>query len=133
MSAPTLTTRHTVYTRDLERCVSCNTADELTFQHRRAVGMGGSRNRPSPVDGLTLCLRCNTAAEAALQTMALANGWKVQRWAEPTHVPVFYPHEFTWCRFEGVERHPITSMVALDMMHSVYGDQYMRWYEEARG
>jgi hypothetical protein len=89
--------------------------------------MGGSKVRPGAADGLTLCYRCNTAAEAEMQTLALAYGWKVRRWADPTKVPVYYPHDFRWYRLEGLERHPITAVVALDMMHDVYGDEYFQW------
>lgn len=127
MSAPSLAVRRAVYHRDVERCVACNAADELTFQHRRRVGMGGSKNLPSPVDGLTLCMSCNAACEGRIQTLALAYGWKVRAWADPTLVPVYYPHEFTWCRLEGVKRVPITTKVALALMASVYGNQYLEW------
>ena len=127
MSAPTPETRMAVYTRDGRRCVACHAADGLTFQHRRAVGMGGSKLRPDAADGLTLCGTCNEACEGRMQTLALAHGWKVRRWADPTLVPAYYPHEFQWFRFDGVDRHPITAIVALDMMHAVYGDEYMKW------
>jgi hypothetical protein len=76
---------------------------------------------------------CNAACEGTMQTLALANGWKVQRWADPSLVPVYYPHEFTWCRLEGASREAISSVVALDAMHAVYGDRYMRWFTEAHG
>lgn len=132
MSAPTQRTREAVYRRDSYRCVSCNSSDALTFQHRRAVGMGGSRIPPSVVDGLVLCATCNAACEAELQTTALAYGWKARRWTDPTMVPVFYPHEHAWFRLEGVQRIRVTAMVALDMMHAVYGDEYLKWYGEAK-
>jgi hypothetical protein len=95
--------------------------------------MGGSKNLPSPVDGLTLCLTCNTACEGSMQQLALAYGWKVRRWADPEHVPVFYPHEFSWSILRGVSRVPITSVVALDRMHSVYGDEYFTFREGEKG
>jgi hypothetical protein len=126
VSAPTETVRAAVYRRDGSQCVACLAA-QLTFQHRRAVGMGGSKIRPGAVDGLTLCLVCNEACEAEMQTLALANGWKAKKWTDPTKVPVFYPHEFQWYRLEGVERFPIPAAAALDMMHAVYGDDYFDW------
>lgn len=127
MSAPTEATRAAVRRRDGGRCVSCHRADELTFQHRRAVGMGGSKTRPGAVDGLILCLTCNTECEASMQSLALAYGWKARRWTDPTNVPVYYPHEFQWFRFEGVVRIPISAVVALDLMHATYGDDYFTW------
>ena len=127
MSAPTVDTRRAVYTRDGFRCVACNAGDALTFQHRRAVGMGGSKVRPSVVDGLTLCGTCNEACEHSMQQLALAHGWKAKRWTDPMKVPVYFPHEFQWFRLEGRDRIPITSVVALDMMHAVYGDDYFHW------
>lgn len=127
MSAPTTETRTGVYLRDGNRCVMCGARD-LTFQHRRAVGNGGSRNVPTAVDGLTLCMVCNQACEAELQMKALANGWKVRRWVTcPERVPVFFPHEFSWFRLEGIRRVRISSAVAMEMGCSVYGDDWMKW------
>ena len=127
MTAPSTQTRTDVYVRDGYRCVMCTAVDGLTFQHRRAVGMGGSKNLPTTVDGLTLCLTCNKACEHSMQTVALANGWKVRRWANPERVPVYYPAEFQWYRLEGTRRVPISSAVAMEMGCSVYGDEWMRW------
>lgn len=124
---PTDETRQAVYFRDGFRCVMCGALD-LTFQHRRAVGMGGSRNVPTAVDGLALCATCNAACEAELQAVALANGWKVRRWvSSPERVPVFYPHDGFWYRLEGVRRVRISSAVAMEMGCSVYGDDWMQW------
>lgn len=127
MSAPTPVVRRSVYTRDGARCAACSAASGLSFQHRRAVGMGGSRIRPGAADGLTLCGVCNEECEHSMQTLALAHGWKVRKWADPTKVPVYFPHEWQWYRLEGTDRHPITAVVALDMMHAVYGDEYFTW------
>ena len=129
MSAPTDLTRAAVYRRDGNRCAACGALDALTFQHRRAVGMGGSKIRPGAADGLTLCGKCNDACEAEMQRLALSYGWKARRWTDPTKVPVYYPHDFRWFRLEGVERSEIPAAVALDMMHAVYGDDYFHWRE----
>ncbi|WP_417510614.1 hypothetical protein [Microbacterium sp.] len=127
MTAPTREIRDAVYGRDGRRCVMCG-ALELTFQHRRAVGMGGSRNVPTAVDGLTLCMVCNEACERELQTKALANGWKVRKWvASPERVPVFFPHEFAWFRLDGVRRVMISAAVAMEMGCAVYGQDWMKW------
>lgn len=124
MSAPTLETRRIVYSRDAYKCVMCNRSDGLTFQHRRAVGQGGSKILPSPVDGLTLCAVCNAGCEGDLQAWALGNGWKVRRWADPARVPVYYQHEFTWYRLEGIRRVKISSAVAMELGCSIYGDEW---------
>lgn len=128
MSDPTPTVRRAVYERDGWRCVACNAGDALTFQHRRRVGMGGSPIRPEAVDGATACGTCNQAFEHRMQTLALAFGWKVKAWVkDPAAVPMYYPHEFQWHRLEGSGRFPISAVVALDMMHAVYGDRYFEW------
>jgi hypothetical protein len=127
MTAPTTETRTNVYLRDGYRCVICG-ALELTFQHRRATGMGGSKNMPTAVDGLTLCGPCNEACEHALQDAALANGWKVRRWVQcPEKVPVYFPREHAWFRLDGIRRVQISSAVAMEMGCSVYGDEWMKW------
>ena len=131
MTAPSTQTRTDVYVRDGYRCVMCTAVDGLTFQHRRAVGMGGSKNLPTTVDGLTLCLTCNEACEHSMQTVALANGWKVRRWANPERVPVYYPAEFQWYRLEGTRWVPISSAVAMEMGCAVYGNEWMRWRAHA--
>lgn len=131
MSAPTPVVRAAVYKRDNHRCVACHAGEGLTFQHRAAVGAGGSKIRPGATDGLTLCYRCNAACEAEMQTLALASGWKVRRWASPELVPCYFPHEHQWFLFAGQTRHPITAVVALDAMHSVYGDDYFRFRSES--
>ncbi|UUE19347.1 hypothetical protein [Microbacterium sp. J1-1] len=132
MSAPTDTTRRGVYLRDGYRCAACPTVIGLTFQHRRAVGMGGTKNIPAPVDGLTLCSTCNEECERAMQARALANGWKVRKWvSKPERVPIFFANELAWYRFEGMTRVRISHAVAMEMGCSVYGEEWMRWQKEA--
>lgn len=129
MAAPTPEVRKGTYDRDGNRCVCCGSS-VLSFQHRRAVGAGGSKTRPTFTDGLTLCPVCNAACEAHFQSRALANGWKVPRWVkDPARVPIYYPHEFAWYRLtlDGT-RERIGGVVALDMMLDVYGEaEYFRW------
>jgi len=129
MSAPTAATRESVYQRDDRRCAACGVM-VLTFQHRRAVGMGGSKTVPSPVDGLSLCAVCNAGCEGDMQAQALRYGWKVRRWVTyPERVPVFYPREQSWYRLEGVRRVRISRSVAMDMGCSVYGPDWLFWHE----
>jgi len=105
----------------------CGAVEPLSFGHRRAVGMGGSRILPPPIDGLTQCIPCNARCESDMQDLALANGWKVRRWVtSPDRVPVYYPLEFAWFRLEGIRRVQITSQVAMEMGCSVYGDEWMQ-------
>lgn len=128
-AAPTNETRNAVYQRDERRCAACSLL-VLTFQHRRAVGMGGSKNVPSPVDGLSLCATCNAGCEGAMQAQALRFGWKVRRWVtNPERVPVFYPREMSWYRLEGVRRVRITHTVAMEMGCGVYGAEWLAWHE----
>jgi len=129
MSAPTPAVRKATVTRDQFRCVLCGATTALEWNHRAAVGMGGSKHRPGAVEGVMLCTRCNTDIEsvADLMKLALSYGVKIRKWADPVKVPVFYPHEHQWFRLEGLDRHPITAVVALDMMHDVYGDEYFEW------
>lgn len=129
MARPTKQTRDAVYLRDGYRCAACGSL-ELTFQHRRRVGAGGSKVLPPPVDGLALCGTCNAGCEGAIQAKALRYGWKVRAWvANPERVPVFYPREMRWCRLEGTYRVPITYSVAMEMGCSVYGREWLDWHE----
>lgn len=76
---PTAKVRAATYTRDGYRCADCGTTEGLSFQHRSATGMGGSRIPVTTADGLTLCLVCNQSAEAEGQMRALHLGHKVRR------------------------------------------------------
>ncbi|WP_157813957.1 hypothetical protein [Microbacterium sp. BR1] len=134
MSAPTIQVRRSVYERDGKQCVSCRDVDGLTYQHRASTGMGGSKSQPTVVGGLTLCLLCNQSCEAENQTRAIVWGHKIRRWQNPSNVPVFYPHEHAWYRFEGTRRIRITSELAVEMMCAAHGDTWMQlWAAEMLG
>ncbi|PPG35188.1 hypothetical protein C5E10_06245 [Pseudoclavibacter sp. RFBG4] len=129
MSAPTQSVRRNVYLRDAERCVRCAATVLLSFQHRAAVGMGGTRAKPTAEEGVTACLECNARFEGDLQAVALANGWKVPRWVQKlgriADVPVFYAPEGRWFILAGRGRDAITSAQAKALMRDVYGlEQY---------
>jgi hypothetical protein len=116
-----------VFERDRHRCVSCGATTSLEYQHRQAVGMGGRKERPLYVDGLTSCARCNAGYEGDLQRAALRFGWKVRRWVEfPGMVPVWYPLERSWWKLAltGV-RVQLTPTEAMECMREVYGDEYV--------
>lgn len=129
MSAPTEKVRKAVYARDFNRCVRCGETALLTFQHRAAVGNGGSKIRPLAAEGIAACIDCNVRFEQDLQAVALSNGWKVRRWVQGlgrvADVPVFYACENAWFRLDGRTRVHITAEEARDLMRDVYGiDQY---------
>lgn len=129
MSDPTPATRAVTYERDGHRCVSCGAWVQLQYQHRAAVGMGGSKIRPLFVDGLTSCAICNPAYEHELQAQALRFGWKVPSWVRDrdrmADVPVYYLLERTWCRLRlDGGRVRISRARAMQLMHEVYGESY---------
>lgn len=137
MSAPTPVVRAVTYERDGHRCVSCGATIHLEYQHRLAVGMGGSKRRPRYEEGVTSCAICNPAYEHSLQTLALLKGWKVKKVKRaiehPEDVPVFYPMERQWCVLttRGT-RQMISEAAAVAMMRDVYGEQqYDEWREAA--
>lgn len=132
MIAPTDEVRTEVYFRDGNQCAACGRRTLLTFQHRAAVGSGGSKIHPTYEEGLTLCNDCNGRAERDRQAVSLARGWKVRRWVQQqgkcNAVPVFYEPIGAWFRLDGTERIRITDATAIAMMHAVYGRaEYERW------
>lgn len=118
--------------RDLEQCAMCGTDQDLTHQHRRAVGMGGSKIRPTFEDSLVLCYGDNRDAEGHLQLNALVFGWKVRKWVtDPSRVPVCYPHSIGWARLTvGGHAEPIHADEAAEMMRDVYGEEWDKWCDE---
>lgn len=126
MSAPTPVVRAVMLERDANRCVRCGHLHRLEAQHRQAVGMGGSKVRPTLVELVTACSSCNARFEADLQTQALRSGWKVARWvSDPSLVPVHYAFERAWFVLgaEGT-RERVTLEKAMEMMRAVYGAAY---------
>jgi len=110
--------------RDGERCVSCGTAWGLTFQHRRASGMGGNPERPGYADGLAACAVCNARFESDLQDEAILKGWKVRGWvSDPSLVPYLHASTMRWYALsnDGPWRRRIDRHEAAEMMRAVYG------------
>jgi hypothetical protein len=130
VARPSREVRAAVYERDRARCIYCGDP-RITFQHRRAVGAGGSKIPTLEVDGLAACQKHNDRFESDLQTIALRNGWKVRRWvADPARVPVWYACESTWCVLDPTlrtGRRSISSSTARRMMDNVYGEEYETW------
>lgn len=135
MADPTPAVRQAVYQRDMFRCVLCGATGSLTFQHRQAVGMGGSKVRPSISDGVTLCASCNRDVEGHLQTEAVVYGVKVRRWVtDPGLVPVFNMPLRLWTRqpSDGSYEPPLHPCEAFAAMRAIYGHEWDRWADSLR-
>jgi hypothetical protein len=131
---PTAAVRALVMSRD-GQCVACDELAPLEFQHRQAVGMGGSRFAPGAVDGLAACPEHNARFEGDLQLAALVYGWKVQRWVrDPRVVPVLFWDVREWALLESDGRRWwIKPDAALMCMQAVYGaETYVEWCEALR-
>lgn len=129
MSEPTKAVREGTYARDNYQCVSCGRRDLLSYQHRAAVGMGGSKIKPTFEMGVTACAFCNEKYESSLQRPALRFGWKIRKFIEHQGlIPVFYVPEQQWFRLTRLgTREPIPGVEALQMMVNEYGDLYDQW------
>lgn len=126
--------RDQVMDRD-RRCYACGSQWTLTFQHRAAVGAGGSKVTPSVVDGIVACLVCNVQFEAGMQTLALVCGWKVRRWVGDQgltgQIPVFDWANRTWWALKSYGmRQKITSAKAEVLMKTVYEQEWSEWLGE---
>jgi hypothetical protein len=116
-----------------ERCVACNRPDLATFQHRQAVGMGGSKHRVGVTEGILLCSFCNEAVEHTMRDRALVYGWKVparSAWPllDPAKVPVWYPYRRTWAYLASdgdIVR--IDRAEAINTMRNTYGPLWDEW------
>ena len=80
---------------------------DYSLQHRRARGMGGSRDKAtaSPANGVTLCGHatspdgCHALVEAKPQ-WALSRGYRVPQGLDPATVPLWH-HELGWVLLDG--------------------------------
>jgi hypothetical protein len=128
MTRPTAGVWTATKRRDGGQCIVCGTEHGLSFQHRQAVGQGGSKQKPTCVDGVTACVPHNEAFEHRLQTLALLRGWKVRRWVkDASSVPVWYPLLGGWHVLRGEGREWVSARAARVLMVDVYGDEYERW------
>lgn len=115
--------------RDGRVCVMTATeGDRLVPQHR-AGGMGGRRDKHQLPRLLWLDSIVNDLIESdpEWQAVAMARGVKIWLDTDPGRVPVYYRGERSWFVLQGATRRPIPATTALDMMHDVYGDQYLLW------
>lgn len=129
MGAPSTIVRTVTYARDLHQCVCCGNLAPLSYQHRQAVGMGGSKRRPDVWEGVTACVLCNELFEGVLQEKALRYGWKVRKWvADVASVPVFVQWAGIWVLLTtGGEWERITRAEAERRMLATYGDEWLGW------
>ncbi|WP_295035748.1 hypothetical protein [uncultured Microbacterium sp.] len=135
MADPTKSVRSGTYQRDGDHCLCCGVEQGLSYQHRQAVGMGGSNFRPTWSEGITACLPHNERFERDLQDMALAFGWKVKNWVTDTwRVPVYDLTLDAWFLLSGISprRHRISRSEALMLMDEIYGVRHSAWWAAAQ-
>ena len=130
------TVTRALYRRDDYQCAATGDHNGLTPQHRRALGMGGSKSPVSNGLGNLLTLRAdvNERMESDLMQVGLAFGWKVRAWiTRPSIVPVLYRVDGVWRMLrEDGSRDDITSAEAWEVMRNVYGPEWERWRAVAR-
>lgn len=127
MAQPTPELRAGTFERDAHRCLSCGARSPLEYQHRQAVGMGGTKNLPDWADGITACSSCNRRYEADLQTLALAAGWKVRRNVDValTEIPVYDVPTHTWFQLDDHGwRTPIRRSLAVLKIVAAYDGEF---------
>lgn len=127
MAEPTSKVRAGTYERDGYACVSCGRMDGLQYQHRPAVGFGGSKRRPTWAEGLTSCWYCNPEYERSLRPVAVALGWKISKYEDrPERIPYFAVTTARWYLLgkDGPWRAPLAPARAAEMMRDVYGNSW---------
>lgn len=90
--------RKKIYDRDGWQCVACGIPVDLTIQHRKNRGMGGSKSLDIPENLVTMCGAHNQALEmnAEVAEIGRKNGWKLRQWDDPAVIPVRYPDGISW-------------------------------------
>lgn len=89
------------FSKYLERdqsCYHCGTTSNLVPHHRLNRGMGGSKERDTPANIITMCSFFNQIMESNLEagTWARDNGWKLKAGDDPRTVPVATPFAQNW-------------------------------------
>lgn len=82
--------RTTIRSRSRGRCEVCGLPLAVAeIHHRQPRGMGGSRDRQTPLvsNGLIVHPACHRKIESHRET-AIANGWLVPKGTDPAGVPV---------------------------------------------
>jgi len=123
MTAPTQKVRLDTYRRDGDRCITCGVPARLEWNHRQSSGMGGSKYKPCPADGVTSCWQCNPAYESYLQQKALECGWKVRRFCPipVENVPVWYPADRAWFLLDRFGARDRLDQVTADELRALAG------------
>lgn len=97
MSAFTPKTRRLVIERDGGMCQWCGElvrSDDYSLQHRRARGMGGSKDpvSSSPSNAVLMCGSGTTGCHGFVEAnpvVAEGRGFRVRQGADPRHVPLW--------------------------------------------
>jgi hypothetical protein len=102
MRGPSRKTREIVLERDDHCCVVCVRSiigRPYSLQHRRARGMGGSRDplTDSPANLITTCGSGVTGCHGRIEANpdeAREHGWRVDQGRDPRQVPVRHHHRW---------------------------------------
>ena len=88
--------RTIVATRDMGRCVRCNSGASHEYHHRRGRSVPGAHQH-CPGNGITLCRTCHAWVHAhPIESRAM--GWIVSRHAEPDET-LLYTAQFGWVQY----------------------------------
>lgn len=95
-----------VYLRDDYRCAHCGTSQNLTLQHRRNRGMGGTKRPYTYAGFIALCWQSNTQLESdpEFARLGIEKGWKIEQSdpREDRDVPVWFEHDgWRWLTDDG--------------------------------
>lgn len=84
--------RDAVYERDGQMCVACGSTSNLTLQHRKNRGMGGSKLLDTPQNLIVLCAVENQLLESdpLFAYDGRGKGFKLFSYLEPLDCPVMY-------------------------------------------
>jgi hypothetical protein len=79
-------------------CVHCGDCFAVVPHHRLNRGLGGSRERDTPSNIVTLCSIVNGLVEsdAKWYQAALLNGWKLRAGQEPRVSPIWFALDMKW-------------------------------------
>lgn len=105
-TGPTQAVRDRVFARDGLACVMCGSTYQLTLQHRRCRGAGGTR-RPETNGLANLIVLCGSGTTGchgwaeANPSAARARGYRVPQHANPSDVPVIVHGVWSWLCDDG--------------------------------
>lgn len=84
-------TRKLICERALYRCERCSANNPTDAHHRRARGLGGSKDplTNTAANGVFICRPCHSDIESN-RTRALMDGWLLRQGQDPRDIPVLY-------------------------------------------